>query len=430
MPRTETFDVLDAPAWGWCSKGEAILKTRLAAGLAVGAGAALALAVGLGPVKATLAGTLPVSVKVQGNHLVDATGNTLVLRGVDRSGMEYACAQGWGMADGPMDQASVDAMEAWHVNAVRIPLNEDCWLGINGVNAAYSGTAYRQAVAAYVAELHHDGMIAILDLHWSAPGTSLAVSQQDMADAQHSPAFWTSVSTIFKSDPGVIFDLYNEPHDITWQCWAQGCTSPGYQTAGMQSLVDAVRSTGATQPVMIAPLGWAGATGGPSQYGASPSSGWLQWQPTDPDQQEILSIHLYNYSGCATASCWNATIAPIATGYPVVMGEFGETDCGTSFDTSLMNWDDAQHISYMAWAWNKSSSACGSSGPSIITDYAGDPTTSGAAVESHYRSVTAAPTTTTAPAPTTTTPSAPPPTTTTTPKPAPTTTTTTAPPAG
>src|SRR2546422_3166294 len=51
------------------------------------------------------------------------------LRGVNRSGTEYACAQGWGMFDGPSDSASVQAIASWKANVVRVPLNETCWLG-------------------------------------------------------------------------------------------------------------------------------------------------------------------------------------------------------------------------------------------------------------------------------------------------------------
>ena len=32
-----------------------------------------------------------------------------------------------------------------------------------------------------------------------------------MAFADHAIAFWTSVATTFKTDPMVIFDLFNEP---------------------------------------------------------------------------------------------------------------------------------------------------------------------------------------------------------------------------
>lgn len=41
--------------------------------------------------------------------------------------------QGKGLWDsGPVDQASVDAMKTWNLHAVRIPLNEQCWLGPHG----------------------------------------------------------------------------------------------------------------------------------------------------------------------------------------------------------------------------------------------------------------------------------------------------------
>ena len=47
-----------------------------------------------------------------------------------------------------------------------------------------------------------------------------------MADAAHAPDFWRSVAARFRDDSGVVFDLYNEPHDISWGCWRDGvgCT--------------------------------------------------------------------------------------------------------------------------------------------------------------------------------------------------------------
>src|SRR2546425_8660692 len=71
------------------------------------------------------------TVRVQGNPLVDSAGRAVRLRGVNRSGTEYACAQGWGIFDGPSDSASVQAIRSWGANVVRVPLNETCWLSIN-----------------------------------------------------------------------------------------------------------------------------------------------------------------------------------------------------------------------------------------------------------------------------------------------------------
>src|SRR5712692_11901122 len=74
------------------------------------------------------------TVRVQGNQLVDSAGRAVRLRGVNRSGTEYACAQGWGIFDGPSDSASVQAIRSWGANVVRVPRSETCWLSINGVN--------------------------------------------------------------------------------------------------------------------------------------------------------------------------------------------------------------------------------------------------------------------------------------------------------
>ena len=74
----------------------------------------------------------PTGLHVVGQQLLDGANHPVILRGVNRSGSEYACIQGWGFFDGPSDLASVQAIAAWGANAVRIPLNEGCWLNING----------------------------------------------------------------------------------------------------------------------------------------------------------------------------------------------------------------------------------------------------------------------------------------------------------
>ena len=50
---------------------------------------------------------------MSGNKLLSATGQQVILRGVDRSGTEYACVQGTGIFDGEVDQAAVSAMKSW-----------------------------------------------------------------------------------------------------------------------------------------------------------------------------------------------------------------------------------------------------------------------------------------------------------------------------
>jgi endoglucanase len=319
---------------------------------------------------------------VRGNQLVDQYGDVVKLTGVNRSGTEYACADGWGIWDGPTDtDAAIRAMTAWHINAVRIPLNEDCWLGINGVKAAYSGASYQSAIADYVARLERFGITPILNLHFSAPGTKVPDGQAPMADEDHSPAFWRSVATYFKADRHLIFDLFNEPYPdsnqdtaAAWACVLHGGTCPGvsFPTAGMQQLVDVVRAAGATQPLLVA---------GP-QYAGDVDS-WLRYEPRDPLHRLIASVHIYepNYSPCDTQACWDSQLAPLAAKVPVVEGEIGSTNCTGSSIDPLLNWSDAHGIGYLAWAWNVGS--C-SGEPSLITNWAGSPTqTYGQAYHDH-----------------------------------------------
>ncbi|MBF6569680.1 MAG: cellulase family glycosylhydrolase [Candidatus Binataceae bacterium] len=314
-------------------------------------------------------------VKVDGNHLVNGSGETIRLIGVNRSGTEFQCVSNAGIFDGPSDDNSVAAIAAWHVNAVRIPLNEDCWLGINGVNEAYSGANYRKAIVKFVNLLHRHRIYAVVDLHWNAPGSDLATSQQEMADADHSPKFWTSVAKTFKRDPATLFDLYSEPNGAAsdWSCWRNGCTtSSGWQAAGMQTLLDAVRKTGALNVTI--------ATGG--SWG-NDLSGWLANKPQDPAHALVAGVHIYDNSGCNTRSCFASMLAPVKQQVPLVAGEFGEHDCSTRMVNPLMKWFDRQGAGYLGWSWDTGPGWSCSSGPALITDYSGKPNSYGAALQDH-----------------------------------------------
>jgi hypothetical protein len=85
---------------------------------------------------------------VSGTKLLDGNGTTVVLRGVDRAGTEYMCAQGNGITDGPSGSSEFAPMVSWKINSVFIGLNEDCWLGINGVKSQYGGQNYINAIKA------------------------------------------------------------------------------------------------------------------------------------------------------------------------------------------------------------------------------------------------------------------------------------------
>src|ERR1700749_2564448 len=124
---------------------------------------------GLSPQPPPALGAPPLSIAVVGNHFVNGDGQTIRLLGVNREGTEYACEQGTGYSVGPEDASDAAAIAAWDTNAVRIPINEDCWLGINGLPTFGTADGYRQMIESYVSALNADGIYAILDLQWTAP---------------------------------------------------------------------------------------------------------------------------------------------------------------------------------------------------------------------------------------------------------------------
>jgi endoglucanase len=316
--------------------------------------------------------------KVSGNKIVTAAGKPYRLLGVDRSGSEFACVQGKGLWDsGPVDQASVDAMKTWNIHAVRLPLNEECWLGVNG---SPGGATYQQGIKDYVNLLVANGINVILDLHWTwgaytnSPDWHCkdehATCQKPMPDAKYAPQFWTGVANAFKGNDAVVFDLFNEPYPdmpaewdktLGWKCLRDGGTCSGlpYEAAGMQALVDAVRSTGATNILMIGGLEW-----------ANDMREWLTYKPTDKLNNLAASWHAYSFNACATVSCWDTQVAPLAQQVPVVLGEFGQDNCAFDYMQGLVDWADAHHMGYLAWTWNPW--GC-TTGAVLIKDWSGTP---------------------------------------------------------
>jgi hypothetical protein len=320
--------------------------------------AALALAA---PVPAA---ARPSPIHVDGHRLADAHGTTVRLIGVNRSGSEYACSgpvagggYGYGFWQGPVDDASVEAMSTWRVRAVALPLNEACWLGgYGGLNPAYTGKRYRRAIAGYVSRLEDHGIRVVLRLSGAAPGDhvygkepEVSPSEIPMADADHSLAFWRSVARRFKDDRTLVFHAFDEPNTIGWSCALHGCMATDrpeghprygtYRAVGHQAIVDAIRATGARQPIVISGIGFAGDV-----------QRWGRYRPHDPLHQLVVGFNAFDFTGNFPGA--GPDLRRLAKRHPVLVGGFGDTDCDSDFSRGLMRFADANGISYLAWTWN------------------------------------------------------------------------------
>lgn len=377
------------------------------------------------------------SIKIDGNRFVDEAGETITLRGVSIMGMEYTAISGFSPAD-PFPQlveSTWNSLKKWHINAIRIPLNEISYLGLQCV-MPFSGPAfnklgeirdsdparnYKSRLKDVVDRATRENLYVILDLHSTAPDdtgntvkgikTQCAYERNPLPDIAHSIDFWKAVAASYKEYPNVMFELFNNPFidkwpyfhgdkAAAWRALRDGVEVNSYlplwpttekhlwHSAGMQQLVDVVRSTGATNVIL--------------QSGISRSADlelWLEYHAHDPLSQSAAAWHAFPLQTakwgdkCYTfPNPWcderSYTYASkiIDANYPVIVTEFGDRDqtgtVGAPFASSLLPKLDELNISYFAWSFVATDTF---SENELIKDNDGTPTDGyGQYVQQHY----------------------------------------------
>jgi hypothetical protein len=298
-----------------------------------------------------------------GSTVCSADGTPHLFHGVDRPSME------WGAGE-HISAADFQAMADWHANVVRVELNQDFWLA----GAALYMSDYQDRVDQVVHFAEAVGLDVILDLHWSDRG-DLSVTQlqgagagnsgqQPMADV-NSQQFWSEVATKYQSDGHVLFEFYNEPHDISWQTWLNGGTL-GYPIVGMQALYDTVRATGANNVVVAGGLSYAFDLSGVE---ATPIQGYNVMYATHP------------YNPQDSRARFESDFGYLATNdiAPVMATEFGDSSSGCTgdWDRQLVEFADAHRMSWSAWAWYAGDCKF----PALISDWSYTTTVQGDAVK-------------------------------------------------
>jgi hypothetical protein len=329
--------------------------------------------------------------------LEDGNGKVVQLRGANISGLEGGIiwsggTQYWASA-GLGTRPDFTKLAAWKMNAVRLPLNEDSWLGKTvtdqmGDKFALNGAGYQAEVAASVAAANAAGLYVILDLHWTAPANFAANGQNPMGNADNTVAFWTGVAQAFKGNPAVMFELFNEPYlgttagnGVSPNCFTAlpnganyyirngGAQAFCYQTegtggseilvnyswtqVGYQQLLNAVRATGATNVIIMGGQGY-----------DNDETWWTTNPPTDTlsPPQIAINYHAYpttwGYEMTGTSTQYTAAVSQamlITPGVPVFITEMGgPTGSGadTSWNSNLLKVIDSLGWNVFAWTWN------------------------------------------------------------------------------
>jgi len=321
----------------------------------------------------------PMRLHTEGNRVLDASGKPAWLYGVNIASLEWR-------NDGDHVQESVErAIIDWKVSLIRLPLAQDRWFG-KMRDQTDEGAAYRAIVDNIVSTCAAARVYIDLDLHWSDCGKWIneggALGQHNLPD-KNSIAFWQDVATRYKNQPNVIFDLYNEPHDVPWKVWLDGGSvtdlparwNPDqakvvYEAVGMQKLFDTIRATGATNVVTVAGLNW-----------GYDLSGVLQGY-TISGMNFVYETHPY-----ANKKNWDKSFGEVSRQYPVYVGEWGFGGHRTNnldYAHSLLNYMQKYHLNWTAWNMHVSA------GPTLIKNWDYEPTVFGQIVKDQLAAAAAA----------------------------------------
>ena len=144
------------------------------------------------------------------------------------------------------------AIRDWHVNHIRLPLAQDRWFG-KAPEQKDEGRPIAPSSSRSWTPVPRGAATSSSTCTGRTRGEwGKQIGQHVMPD-RNSLAFWKEVAAVYKNHPAVIFDLYNEPHDVSWDVWRNGgeVTEKGkdgkkreFEAVGMQALLDAVRATG------------------------------------------------------------------------------------------------------------------------------------------------------------------------------------------
>lgn len=262
----------------------------------------------------------PPELHVVGNQILDAQGKPVWLQGVNVVSLEFS-VQGERVL-----KSTLVAIEDWKANCIRLPVKEEYWFG-RSAGQKDGGSAYRELVNQVITLAANRGAYVVLDLH------------RFRAPTEAHREFWQHAAAAYKNHPAVLFDLFNEPHGITWEVWRNGGfvaektaaadedtfltpeekakAGKGFQSPGMQRLVETVRETGARNLVIAGGLDWAYDLSGIANGFALTERG---------GNGIVYSTHIYPWK-----RDWAGKVLLVADKHPIFIGEVGADTQKMSF---------------------------------------------------------------------------------------------------
>ena len=244
----------------------------------------------------------------EGNKIVDENGTMMILRGVNRSGLEYD-KNGTGISREEIDFICQD----WKAQIIRIPFNQE-WI--------MNDQAYNNFLDQVVGWIISNDAYVLLDLQWQNTTVQIPpIPDEEAID------MWKILAARYKNNSGVLYDIHNEAHDTSWEAWR----------ARASEIIEGIRSVHDKALIFVSGLDW-----------AYDLRGWGQ-QPL-PYTNIVYSTHPYPFKGEPWA--WDKYFGDYVDDFPVFAGEFGGSDDDLTWGRQLLAYFNGKKMGWTAWSWS------------------------------------------------------------------------------
>lgn len=299
---------------------------------------------------------------VEGNRVFNACGEPVLLSGVNCASLE------WDPHPAHLQETIRRALEDWKCNVIRLPLLPNGWFGFldDQPHQDPDGEKYREFVDEIVNRIAAEGCYVILDLHGTTAGTLGTPDYGPMPDMT-ALSFWNELGKRYKNHPNVLFGLFNEPRDISWEVWknggiiTSGCQvgeeyhENTFETPGMKKILETVRAVGAENIAVIGGNDWSFTWKGAREY----------LFPDEGGNGIILDTHIYPWKSFD----WDGHIGCVADLFPILVGECGHSgehrrpenpqkETSNLWVPRLLRWIADRGFHVTAWDFHHEASPC------------------------------------------------------------------------
>ncbi|WP_433789338.1 cellulase family glycosylhydrolase [Actinoplanes sp. CA-252034] len=252
---------------------------------------------------------------VSGTRILDANGNTFLMRGVNHAHTWYAS----------QTSSSLTNIKALGANTVRVVLaSGQRWTA----NAASD-------VSNVITQCKANRLICVLEVH----DTTGYGEQSGAATLAQAVDYWISVkSALTGQENFVILNIGNEPY-------GNGTASTGW-TADTKSAITRLRAAGFQHQIMVDAPNW----GQDWQFIMRDNAASVF--AADPNRNTVFSIHMYGVFD--TAAEINDYLGRFqSAGLPIVVGEFGHDHSdGNPDEDTILATSQQLGIGYLGWSWS------------------------------------------------------------------------------